>query len=105
MEKSKNWGIGSLAFLLSIFAIFWCCNIQWWGGFCLGDYVLKMLGLPIWSNGNSGIHFTVFYGLIFTVPAWLIGRVYLCDRLAVAGKNIAMVLTLALLLSPVFMIV
>ena len=105
MKESKRYGIGSLSLLLGIMAILWCCNIQWWDGFCLGDCVLRMLGLPAWSNGDSGVHFTVFYGLIFTVPAWLLARRYLNDKFAVAGRNIAVVLTFALLLAPIFMVV
>ena len=42
----------------------------------IGDYVLEMLGLPAWSNGDMGLHLTIFYfGIPFLVCFfWLLQR-------------------------------
>lgn len=86
---SKKLGMGSLALLLSIIAIIWCCNIRCLDNFCLGDMVLKLLKLPSWSNGANGTHYTVFYGLIFLIPAFILGAKQKQDLFATAGKTIA----------------
>lgn len=60
----KKLGVGSLSLPLALLAIIWGSNIKWLDDFCLGDVVLNFLNLPSWSDGDTGIHFTVFYGLI-----------------------------------------
>ena len=64
----KKIGCGTIAFLLVTFAVLWSFSFGL-NGFCLGDTVLSFLGMPAWSNGNSGSHYTIFYSLIFLVPA------------------------------------
>ena len=105
MTNKKKLGWGSLALFFAVLAIIWCSNVQFWDGFCLGDYVLRLLGVPRWSNGADGIHYTVFYGLIFLVPAWLIGRKRSEDRFAILGSRIAGILTVVVILSPMFIVV
>ena len=87
--KQKRIGIGSLALALSIIAIICSCNIGWFDNLCLGDVVLNYIGIPCWSNGTSGTHYTVFYGLVFFVPALTFGMWKKNDLFAVAGKWIA----------------
>ena len=50
----KKIGVGTISFLLVAFAILWSFNFGL-NGFCLGDTVLSLLGMPAWSNGNSGM--------------------------------------------------
>lgn len=101
----KKLGVGSFALVLALLAIVWGSNIQWWDGFCLGDYVLNLLNLPSWSNGTVGTHYTVFYGLIFLIPAIILGTKKREDLFATSGKWIAGVLAFLYLISPFFMIV
>ena len=86
----KKLGIGSLSLLLSVIAILWSMNIPVsYDTFCIGDYVLTQLGLPSWSNGNIGTHYTVFWGLLLYLPAFLLGRKYEQHLFARAGKWIS----------------
>ena len=83
----KKLGIGSISLLLSLFAILWSCNIPvHHDTFCIGDYVLTQLGLPIWSNGTIGTHYTVFWGLLLFLPAFYLGRKYDHHLFARTGK-------------------
>lgn len=104
-RSAKQLGIGSCSLLLSLMAIVWGSNIQWWDGFCLGDYVLNLLNLPTWSNGTSGTHYTVFYGVAFLIPAIVLGVKKNEDLFAVSGKWIACVLVFIYLISPFLMVV
>lgn len=88
-KAAKKLGVGSFALLLSIVAIIWCCNIHGLDNFCLGDTVLGLLRLPSWSNGTEGTHYTVFYGLVFLIPAFILGAKHKQDLFAGAGKIIA----------------
>ena len=33
-------------------------------GFCLGDEILTSFGLPAWSNGTSGTHYSAILALV-----------------------------------------
>ena len=73
----KKLGTGSISSLLSLLAILWSCNIPvHYDTFCIGDYILTQLHLPAWSNGSTGTHYTVFWGLVFYIPAFFLGRKY-----------------------------
>lgn len=87
--KSKKMGLGSLALVLSIIAIVWSCSMPWLGNCCPGDIILKYIGIPRWSNGVSGTHYTVFYSFVFWIPAFVLGIWKRNDLFAVAGKWIA----------------
>ncbi len=41
-------------------------------GFCLGDSVLKTLGLSAWSNGTSGTHYTAIFALVLFLIAFFL---------------------------------
>ena len=99
--SKKTVGKGSLSLLLSIAAFLWMYTIQ---GRCLGDEILTAINLPAWSNGTSGIHYTVFYAFIFLLPAFLLGVKYNHHKLAAAGKWISAVFMILLLAGMLFMI-
>ena len=81
----KEVGIGSLSLGLALLAFVWGFEIM---GYCLGDHVLAALNLPTWSNSAnaSGTHYTVFYSLLFAIPALSIAIKYKNDLFANAGK-------------------
>lgn len=58
-----------IAVILGIIGIVWSFSI---GKFCIGDSVLRMLGLKAWSYGDIGVHYAIYYGLIFWIPAVII---------------------------------
>ena len=41
-------------------------------GFCLGDEILTSLGLPAWSNGMSGTHYSAILAIIGLLIAFLL---------------------------------
>ena len=56
----------------------------------IGDGVLARLGLPAWSQGSAGLHYTVFYSLIPLVPAVILGVKFPQDRFARLGAAFAL---------------
>ena len=100
----KKIGCGTIAFLLVTFAILWSFSFGL-NGFCLGDTILSFLGMPAWSNGNSGTHYTIFYSLIFLVPAVLISFKYENDLFARLAKWISIIFSLVLLAGLFFMVI
>ena len=115
--KKKKLGLGSITLLLVIVAVLWSYNIS---GYCLGDQVLHALNLSAWSNEAAtpdqtlsivpfghqaqGVHYTVFYALILLVPAFLLAIKNKDHLFAKVGKWTSLILTLLLLISPLFMI-
>ena len=100
----KKIGFGTVSFLLVIFAIVWSFSFGL-NGFCLGDMVLSFLGLPAWSNGNSGTHYVIFYSLIFLLPAVPLSFKYESDLFAKIAKWISTIFSLVLLVGLIFMVI
>ena len=100
----KKIGCGTIAFLLVTFAILWSFSFGL-NGFCLGDTILSFLGMPAWSNGNSGTHYTIFYSLIFLLPAVFISFKYENDLFAKLAKWISTIFSLVLLAGLFYMII
>lgn len=48
-------------------------------GFCLGDSILMGFGLPAWSNGSQGTHYSAIVALILLLAA--------CALFTVAAKR------------------
>lgn len=89
VSPKKSFGIGSLSILLVLFAILWAFSFE---GFCFGDLVLNRIGLKAWTNGNTGIHITVYYSLIFLFPAFYIGKYNTKHYFAKIGKMLSLLL-------------
>ena len=100
----KKIGVGTISFLLVVFAILWSFSFGL-NGFCLGDTVLSFLDMPAWSNGNSGLHYTIFYSLIFLLPAVLISFKYENDLFTRIAKWISTIFSLVLLVSLFFLVI
>jgi hypothetical protein len=63
-------------------------------GFSLGDKLFNFLGLPSWSRGFSGTHYTALFSIfLFLIGAMLAGKVF-------SGKRLATVIILSVLLVP-----
>ena len=99
----KKIGIGSISVLLVLIAFFWAFEIN---GFCMGDSVLATLNIPTWSNSAnaSGTHYTVFYTIIFLIPALAIAIKYKNDSFAKLGKWLSIGFISLLLLGALFMV-
>lgn len=68
--KNKELGIGTISLVLCILGILFGISFR---NVCIGDYMLNGIGLNAWSNGNSGMHYTIYYSLLFFIPSFLIG--------------------------------
>jgi hypothetical protein len=84
--------IRSIFIALIIIGIIWPFSF---GNVCFGDAVLNFIGLKSWSGGNSGIHFTVFYSLLFFAAALIAAIKY---HLSKASKIVALVLSILIIL-------
>ncbi|WP_312648884.1 hypothetical protein [Aminipila sp.] len=98
----KEFGIGSLSLVLFILAILWSASIK--KIFCLGDIVLNSVNLPSWSNGNMGTHYTMFYAIVFLIPAIIVGHKFPNHIFAKAGKIVSIAWLCILLFSVLFIV-
>ena len=95
----KKLGLGSFSLILALIAISWSGNFQFHNiSFCLGDYLLNRIGLPTWSNGTNGTHYTVFWGLLLYLPGFLVGWKYKHHLFADAGKWICGSISICLII-------
>lgn len=110
----KKLGIGSLSLILFVLGVIWSTNMKWKfslgdsilkGKFCLGDSILNIIGLPAWSNGNSGSHYTIIYALIFLIPSIIVGYKFPNDLFAKTGKVASMLLAWISFLCLIFMLI
>ena len=60
MNKRKILGITSF-FMIILLSVLFCENRH---NFLLGDFILKKMGVRVWSDGNSGLHYTAIIGII-----------------------------------------
>lgn len=112
--SKKRVGMGSISLLFMIIALIWSYNIF---GFCLGDQVLSIFKLPVWSNGSNeqivntfsivtfsnkgqGIHYTSYYALIFVLPALALAIKNKNHLFATIAKWMAVIFIALLLISP-----
>lgn len=71
-ESNKKMVVGLITIFLWIAGILFAWTFK--NGVCYGDNILHFLKLTSWSNGTSGIHYTVFYSLLFFIPAFMLGN-------------------------------
>lgn len=101
MTFHKKIGVGSLALLLAILGLVLSFPIG--NQDVLGDQLLKTIGLKACSNGNDGIHYTMFYSLAILVGAMILGYLFKHDFGAKTGRRIALSLFIFILLfNPLF---
>ena len=96
----RAFGMGTLSLPLVVLSIVWSFTLF---GVCAGDNILNMLGLRAWSNGDSGIHFTVYYSLVFFVSAFFLGTKYKNDFGAKTGRVISAIIGGFLIVSTLFL--
>jgi hypothetical protein len=81
-------GLGTISLPLALIGLAWGIEIR---GFCLGDIVLNSVGLRAWTNGDTGLHLTIFYSLILIVPALIIGYKYKDNFASKIGRVLSVV--------------
>ncbi|MDM5221422.1 hypothetical protein QUF86_11910 [Peribacillus sp. NJ11] len=87
VRKTKDIGLGSLSFALCLIGILF--TFRFGDEFCIGDTILNNSGLSAWSNGDTGIHYTMIYSAIFFIPSFIIGHIHPDNSGAKAGKIIS----------------
>ena len=65
VKTNKKIGLGSLSILLWVFGILFSFTFGNQGA--LGDRLLEAIGLSAWSNGDTGIHYTILYSYLFSL--------------------------------------
>lgn len=96
----KKVGIGSISLLLFTLGLLFSISFGEYGAF--GDHLLKGIGLSPWSNGDTGLHYTIFYSLIFYVPAFIVGKRFKNNRGAKVGKTLSLIAIVLTLFSSLF---
>ncbi|MDY0407076.1 hypothetical protein P5G51_018615 [Virgibacillus sp. 179-BFC.A HS] len=87
-RKRKKIGTGSVSFILIVLGLLWAFSFA---NFSIGDEILKSIGLPAWSNGSTGIHYSVFYALLFFIPAFVISIRRPNHFLSKTSRNISVI--------------
>ncbi|MGV8982658.1 hypothetical protein [Clostridium sp.] len=96
---NKKIGFGSISLLLCVIGLLFIVLIKYQIGYA--ENLLKSIGLSTWSNADSGIHYTVFYPIIFFIPAFIVGNKFKNDLGATLGKIVSLIIIiLSLILFP-----
>ncbi len=102
-NNRKIW-LGCISLLLSIMGILF--TFSFGKNLCYGDIIFKYIGLKAWSNGNSGLHYTVFFSLIFFIPSFILGYKLKNNFVAKIGKIISLIMIiLIILVFPIFSVI
>jgi len=99
-KVNKKIGLGSLSLLLCIIGILFACSFGDKEAF--GDIIIRYIRLKAWSNGNEGIHYTIFYTLIFFIPAVILGSKFKNDSGAKSGKTISSIMLIIIFILVIF---
>ena len=98
--KRKKIGIGSISLLLFIIGFLFAFTFN---NICIGDTILNYIGLKAWSNINSGIHYTVFYSLLFFIPSLIIGYKFQDDFGSKIGKILSIIIIILIVVTSLFL--
>ncbi|HVJ50208.1 hypothetical protein [Desulfitobacterium sp.] len=97
MDKvKKKIGLGSISLLLCVMGILFSFSFGDKG--CYGDAILKSIGIKSWSNGSSGIHYTIFYSSIFFIPSFIVGYKFKNNLGATLGKIISLIILIFIII-------
>lgn len=88
-KKTKQIGVGTTSVLFILLAFLWSADLN--NNVCIGDNILNYIGLPIWTNGDTGFHFTLFYSLIFLIPAFILAYKHPNHLFAKISKMISLI--------------
>lgn len=88
VETNKKIGLGSLSILLWVFGIYFSLALGNQAAF--GDRVLETIGLSAWSNGDTGIHYTILYSFLFFIPSFILACQYKENLGATIGGRLSL---------------
>ncbi|WP_411738515.1 hypothetical protein [Peribacillus sp. S4] len=96
VKTHKKLGLGSLSLLLFLLGLLFSFSFGKYGAF--GDHILRFIGIDPWSNGDTGLHYTIFYALIFYIPGLMVGYKFKNDWGAKTGENLSLILVILVVL-------
>jgi hypothetical protein len=102
-KDRKVFGVGTLSLILSLIGI--AFGFQLGKNDSLGDKFLSSIGVKIWSKGSNGLHYTVFYSLIFYLVSALIGFKCKDNIGAKIGRNLSLIIILLVVIMIPFLTV
>lgn len=88
MNETRKIGIGTISFIIFLLGIIF--DIQIRKSIGIGDRVLSFFDIKTWSNGNQGIHYTIFYSLILFVISVAVGFKFKNDFGAKTGRRFSL---------------
>lgn len=100
----KRIGLGSISLLLFACGVLFSFSFD--NGAAYGDSILRFLGLSPWANGTSGLHlhFTMFYALLFYIPAFILGYKFKNNFGAKIGRILSLMMIVWLLVSTLLLV-
>ncbi len=90
--KNKSFmkiGIGTASLVVVIIGALF--SFSFGRNISLGDSILTSLGFKAWSNVTTGIHYTIFYSLIFYILALIMSLKFKDDIGSKFGRIISIV--------------
>jgi hypothetical protein len=87
-------------FLICFAVIF---SVDNFNGFVLGDYIFYKIGIPFYSNGYDGLHYTVFVTLILLFIGLIELRILMLERKIKTSRIILVFFIISLMYRPVYM--
>ena len=99
-KVNKKIGLGSLSLLLCIIGMLFACSFGDMEAF--GDVIIRFIGLKAWSNGDRGIHYTIYYTFIFFIPSAILGFKFKNDTGAKSGKTISSIMLIIIFIVVIF---
>lgn len=99
-KSNKKVGFGILSLVLFIIGITFPISFR--NNLTIGDSILQTIGLKPWSNGNTGIHYTVYYSLVFFIPSIILGYKHRSSVLAKIGFILSFLCVIALVIAVLF---
>ena len=101
--ETRKIGIGSISLLLFVVGFLFSFTLK--NSICVGDNILSNIGLKPWSNGSQGTHYTIFYSLLFFIPALIIGYKFKENFGAKLGKTLSTIMIIIIVFSIFFTVI
>ncbi|MHA7580268.1 hypothetical protein ACX12E_07705 [Paenibacillus vandeheii] len=100
IQQRKPLGIGTVSLLLLVLGF--AFNYGWGEqNFSFGYYLFEQLNLPIYSNGDQGLHFPFVAAAIFWIPAVIMAGKYRSHYGTSVTFNVAAFMLLLCIVGPV----
>lgn len=100
IKLNKKRGIGALSLLLFIIGVL--LSFSFSNQPAYGDRILESVGLKAWSNVDTGIHYTIFYSLIFFISSLFLAFKHKKNIGAQIGGSLSLIIIILLVIAMFF---